>query len=44
MLELLTASNLSSSNILNDTDGTIKLCDYVVTIFLHYFEKIVLGD
>lgn len=26
---------------MNDTDGTIKLCDYTASIFTHYLEKIL---
>ena len=25
---------------LNDTDGTLKLCDYTVSIFVHYLERL----
>jgi serine/threonine protein kinase len=34
---------LRASNILNDTDGTLKLCDYVIDIFAHYMERILLN-
>lgn len=32
---------MKASNVMNDTDGTIKLCDYTASIFTHYLEKIL---
>lgn len=32
---------MKASNVMNDTDGTIKLCDYTASIFTHYLESIL---
>lgn len=39
--QTVTFSNLKASNMMHDTDGTVKISDYQYSIFTHYLEKLI---